>query len=101
MSTRPFFSIIIPCLNEEKYLPKLLEDLSNQTLQDFEVIVIDGNSEDKTIQLIEKYKDIFSTFKIIISKIRNVSVQRKLERWEGLTLIGIYLMFVGLQFLVA
>jgi cation:H+ antiporter len=27
--------------------------------------------------------------------------KRKLERWEGLTLIGIYLMFVGLQFLVA
>ncbi len=26
--------------------------------------------------------------------------KRKLERWEGLTLIGIYLMFVGLQFLV-
>ncbi|OGD84053.1 hypothetical protein A2572_04000 [Candidatus Collierbacteria bacterium RIFOXYD1_FULL_40_9] len=26
--------------------------------------------------------------------------KRKLERWEGLTLIGVYLMFVGLQFLV-
>lgn len=90
MSTRPFFSIIIPSLNEEKYLPKLLEDLSNQTLQDFEVIVVDGNSEDKTIQLIEKYKDIFSAFKIIISKIRNVSVQRNLG---GKNAIGKYLVF--------
>ncbi|PIR59863.1 MAG: hypothetical protein COU68_03305, partial [Candidatus Pacebacteria bacterium CG10_big_fil_rev_8_21_14_0_10_45_6] len=29
--TTSTFSIVIPCLNEEKYLPLLLEDLSNQT----------------------------------------------------------------------
>jgi glycosyltransferase involved in cell wall biosynthesis len=45
----PFFSIIIPTLNEEKYLPKLLDDLTQQSYQDFEVIVIDGHSEDKTL----------------------------------------------------
>ena len=41
-------SIIIPAFNEEKYLPKLLITLSKQTFTNFEVIVVDGNSEDKT-----------------------------------------------------
>ncbi len=41
-------SIIIPTLNEEDYLPHLLNSLSNQTFQDFEIIVADVNSQDKT-----------------------------------------------------
>lgn len=44
----PFFSIIIPTLNEEKYLPLLLQDLVDQTYQDFEIIVVDGKSNDQT-----------------------------------------------------
>lgn len=48
-------SIIIPTLNEEKFLPKLLDSLTNQTFQDFEVLVIDGKSEDKTKQAAERY----------------------------------------------
>jgi glycosyltransferase involved in cell wall biosynthesis len=41
-------SIIIPTFNEEKYLPVLLKSLKNQTFKDFEVIVADNNSSDKT-----------------------------------------------------
>ncbi|MFH1244651.1 MAG: glycosyltransferase, partial [bacterium] len=46
---KPFFSLIIPALNEAKYLPLLLDDLSKQTFLDFEVIVVDGNSDDQTV----------------------------------------------------
>jgi glycosyltransferase involved in cell wall biosynthesis len=41
-------SIIIPTLNEEKYLPLLLESLSKQTYQNFEIIVADNHSIDGT-----------------------------------------------------
>lgn len=41
-------SIIIATLNEEKCLPLLLADLKNQDYKDFETIVVDGNSDDKT-----------------------------------------------------
>ncbi len=41
-------SIIIPTLNEEKYLPSLLDSLSKQTYQDFEIIVADNHSVDST-----------------------------------------------------
>lgn len=41
-------SCIIPTLNEEKYLPGLLESLRDQNFKDYEIIVSDGGSTDKT-----------------------------------------------------
>ena len=41
-------SIIIPTLNEEKYLPRLLDSLKKQTYTDFEMIVADNHSKDAT-----------------------------------------------------
>ncbi len=48
-------SIIIPAFNEEQYLPKLLECLKNQTYKDYEIIVVDANSKDKTREIANKY----------------------------------------------
>lgn len=39
------FSIVIPALNEEKYLPNLLTSLTKQTRTDYEVVVVDGSSK--------------------------------------------------------
>lgn len=41
-------SIIIPTLNEEKYLPRLLASIKKQSFSDYEIIVSDGNSQDNT-----------------------------------------------------
>lgn len=48
-------SIIIPTLNEEKYLPKLLSCLKEQTFQNFEVIVADANSTDRTREIAKDF----------------------------------------------
>lgn len=48
-------SIIIPTKNEEKYLPKLLESVRKQTFKDYEVIVADNSSKDKTKEMAIKY----------------------------------------------
>ena len=77
-TANPFFSIIIPALNEEKYLPLLLSDLSQQTYQNFEVIIVDGQSNDKTIAKSQQFASKLPSLKILISKIKNVSVQRNL-----------------------
>ena len=90
MNKEPFFSIVIPCLNEEKSLPLLLQDLVNQTLQDFEVIVVDGNSKDKTVENANKFKKRLPSLSILHSKIRNVSVQRNMGGEAGK---GTYLLF--------
>lgn len=42
------FSVIIPALNEEVNLPQLLISLTKQAQKDFEVVVSDGKSEDRT-----------------------------------------------------
>ena len=47
-------SIIIPALNEEKYILQLLRDIKNQTLKDFEVLVADADSSDKTVEIAKK-----------------------------------------------
>lgn len=44
-------SIVIPTLNEEKYLPRLLESIKSQPFSDYEIIVSDGGSSDKTREL--------------------------------------------------
>jgi len=90
MTKEPFFSIVIPCLNEEKSLPFLLKDLSNQTFQGFEVIVVDGQSKDKTVEKAKEYKAKLPSLKILSSKIRNVSVQRNMGGEAGK---GVYLLF--------
>ena len=70
-------SIVIPTLNEEKYLPKLLNCLKNQSYKNFEIIIVDANSEDKTKEVASKLKESFK-IKIINSEKRNPGYQRNL-----------------------
>ena len=54
------YSIIIPTLNEEKLLPKLLEQLINSRIRemyDYEIIISDGGSSDATVEIALKYAD--------------------------------------------
>ncbi|MCD6500917.1 glycosyltransferase [bacterium] len=48
-------SIIIPTLNEENYLPRLLESLRRQSFRDFEVIVADAGSKDTTREIAKAF----------------------------------------------
>lgn len=71
----PYFSFVIPTLNEELFLPKLLQSLSKQKADNFEVIIIDGFSEDRTKSAAQEYaKKMPITF--MQHKARNVSIQK-------------------------
>ena len=51
-------SVVIPAFNEEKYLPRLLSSLKKQTLEwgrDFEVIVVDARSLDRTREVAKSF----------------------------------------------
>lgn len=50
-------SIVIPTKNEEKVIGKTLRNLRTTTTIAYEVIVSDGNSTDKTVEIAEKYAD--------------------------------------------
>jgi len=66
MKSKIKVSIIIPFLNEELYLPKALKSLANQSYQNFELILVDNGSTDKSLEIIKKFKKKFQ--KIIIIK---------------------------------
>lgn len=48
-------SVIVPVYNVENYLPKCLDSLVNQTLQNIEILVIDDGSKDGSAQIIKEY----------------------------------------------
>ena len=54
--TKPLISIITVCYNEEKNIKKTCDSIAGQKYKDFEWIVVDGKSKDKTLDIIKKYK---------------------------------------------
>lgn len=54
---KELLSVVIRTLNEERYLPELLETIKNQSSDDFEVeiVVVDSGSTDKTIDIAKAY----------------------------------------------
>jgi glycosyltransferase involved in cell wall biosynthesis len=81
---QPLISVIIPTLNEENYLPKLLEDLKKQTRKSFEVIVVDAHSDDMTKKVANTFHKDFD-FHFLESSKRQNSLQRNLgaEKAKG------------------
>lgn len=60
-------SIIIPVRNEEKFISKCIESILNQTYPQklIEIIIVDGISTDKTIEVVAGYEKKFENIKII------------------------------------
>jgi glycosyltransferase involved in cell wall biosynthesis len=77
MSASVAYSIVIPTLNEAKFVPNLLRDLTKQTESNFEVIVVDGKSTDETVKKVASFKSKLN-MRILASATSNVSVQRNL-----------------------
>lgn len=57
MSKPPQISVIMSVYNGEKYLCEAIESILNQTFYDFEFIIIDDGSSDKTAKIINSYND--------------------------------------------
>jgi glycosyltransferase involved in cell wall biosynthesis len=53
------FSIITATYNSQKTIKKTLDSILNQTFREFEYIIIDGNSSDKTIEIVKSYQALF------------------------------------------
>lgn len=71
-------SIVIPALNEEKFLPHLLASLSAQSDQDFEVLVVDGSSKDNTVRSARTFRSRLPKLQILVSKTASLPLQRNL-----------------------
>lgn len=73
--TFPRLSVIIPTLNEEARIGALLTALELQTLEALEVIVVDGHSEDRTVEVAESYSGSLSSLSVFSTQ-RGTARQR-------------------------
>lgn len=73
-------SIIVPIYNSEKYLRECIDSILNQTIDNYEVILVNDGSEDLSGIICDMYKDISSRIKVIHKKNEDVSSARN----EGL-----------------
>lgn len=78
-------SVVIPTLNEENYLGKCLKSFRNQTFTNFEIIIVDGGSTDKTIEIAKKFKA-----KVIQLKHSSICLARQkgVEESSGEIIVG-------------
>ena len=56
-SNTPIVTVLMPVYNGEKYLKEAIESILNQTYIDFEFLIIDDGSEDRTEEIIKSYSD--------------------------------------------
>src|SRR3989338_5888082 len=76
MDSAFMLSVIIICLNEERYIGNTLACLARQTYPDFEVIIIDGHSPDKTKEVGLSYRKRFKRFSFCKARRRGIPQQR-------------------------
>ncbi len=53
----PFFSVIIPLYNKEKYIKRTLDTVLNQTFTNYEIVIVDDGSEDNSCEIVKSISD--------------------------------------------
>lgn len=84
-------SIVVPTYFSEKYLEKCLQCIVEQTYPDIEVIIVDGESTDGTLAIIERFERNYDFVRCIQKKNEGVSLSRNCGMREAQ---GEYLEFV-------
>lgn len=66
--TVPLISVIMPVYNSALYLPEAIESVLNQTLRDFELLIVYDESSDGSLAIIERYQQNDSRIRVIYGK---------------------------------
>ena len=67
MSSAPLVSVLMTAFNRERYIANAIESVLGQTFTDFELIVVDDGSEDRTVDIARKY-EADSRVRVVINK---------------------------------
>jgi len=65
----PEISVVLPCFNEQKTIHKAIESILDQSLRDFELIIVDDGSSDETMVVVEKYRRLDSRIIVLSNEI--------------------------------
>lgn len=84
----PFFSVVIPLYNKGLQISSTLESVLNQTYADFEVILINDGSTDKSVEVVEGFEDdrikLFHQENLGASEARNQGVLKAKSNYIAL-----------------
>lgn len=86
----PMISIIVPVYNVEKYLNRCVDSILNQTFTDFELILVNDGSTDKSGEICDEYAEKDHRIKVIHKKNAGVSSTRNVGLENA---VGEYIMF--------
>lgn len=84
-------SVIIPAYNCDKYINKCLDSLETQTINNFEIIVINDGSTDNTLNVLSNYSKRNNNIKVIDTPNNGIGAARNLGLKKS---TGKYLIFV-------
>ncbi len=65
-------TVIVPCYNHEKYILQCLESIHNQTYRDFQWIVIDDGSRDRSPEILKEHQPRFG-YELILQQNKGLS----------------------------
>lgn len=71
---KPYFTVIIPLYNKENLVKKTIESVLAQTLQNFELLIVNDGSKDDSLTVVKSIKD--NKIRIINQENQGVSVAR-------------------------
>jgi glycosyltransferase involved in cell wall biosynthesis len=80
-------SVVIPAYNAEKFLPDTLDSILEQTMQAFEIIVVDDGSTDRTVEIVRGYSAKDNRIRLILnhhgrqSNARNTAIRVARYDW--------------------
>ncbi len=66
--TKPKLSIVVPVYNTEKYLRRCMDSITNQTLKDIEIIIVDDGSKENCAILCDELSKADSRIKVVHKK---------------------------------
>ena len=69
----PFVSVVVPCFNEADFIEDFIRRMSQQTYNNFEIIVADGLSDDGTSDLLDNLETQISNLSVVQNPARAVS----------------------------
>ena len=84
---QPKLSIIIPIYNAEKYLERCLDSVLNQSFQDYELLLIDDGSTDRSAEICDSYAKHDERIKVFhkenggVSSARNMGLDNATGEW--------------------
>ena len=84
-------SIIIPVYNTEKYLERCINSVLDSTYENFEILLVDDGSNDRSLEICRNYSDRDSRIRVFMQKSRGGYPRQETEGLRKVSASGLFL----------